>query len=171
MGSAKPASTPRGGPVKSVESEDRNTIVAVDTSQTLVEDDTLTYGKLRKIPSDPSLSALHPASPTSPQVTTPITPSLTNGTSSVTDDEDGDYQSAYSTSPRGSYGSFEKYSNHPDEASDSDLGTPTNVAKEYVVDLEPSYRNRASSTSTAKGPKHQYKPNEDTIPSSPIGRI
>ncbi|KIP11944.1 hypothetical protein PHLGIDRAFT_98631 [Phlebiopsis gigantea 11061_1 CR5-6] len=170
-GSAKPMRMARSEAIKPSESEDRNTIIAVDTSQTLVDDDTLTYGDLRKISSNVSLSALQPASPTSIQVTTPITPSLTAGTSSVTDDEDGDYQSAYSTSPRGSYGSFEKYSGHTDDASESDLGTPTTVSKEYVVELEPSYRDRASSTSTAKGTKHRYRPNEDAVPTSPIGRI
>lgn len=153
------------------EAEDRKTIV-VDTKQDildLAEDETVRLDGLRKIPSEASLSALHPVSP-STTVATPITPSLTTGASVATDDEEGDYQSAYSTSPRGSYGSFENFTVQT-EASDSDLGTPTTIAKEYVVDLEPSYRDRASSTSTAKGPKSRYRISEDTVVTSPIGSI
>lgn len=135
------------------------------------DDDTVAFGNLREIPSETEFTSLHPGSPVSPQVTTPITPSLTTGTSVTTDDEEGDYQSAYSTSPRGSYGSFENFS-APTEASDSDLGTPTTtIAKEYLVDLEPSYRERASSTSTAKGGKNRYRDSEDTVVTSSIGSI
>ena len=145
----------------------------VETKQSTLAstDDTITYGDLEKIPSDTSLLALHPGSPVSPQVTTPITPSLTTGTSVTTDDEEGDYQSAYSTSPRGSYGSFENFS-APTEASDSDLGTPTtSIAKEYLVELQPSSRERALSTSTARGTKAHYRDSRDTMVTSSIGSI
>lgn len=103
----------------------------------------------------------------SPTVITPITPSSTNVTSVVTDDE-ADYQSAYSTSPRHSYGSFEQFSVKT-EASDSELGTPT--TKEYVVDLGRPYRDRTMSTVTAKDTKTRHRDSEDTVVTSPIGKI
>ncbi|KAF5355625.1 hypothetical protein D9756_003768 [Leucocoprinus leucothites] len=42
--------------------------------------------------------------PLSPEQNTPTTPSLTPGASATTDESDTDFQSAYSTSPRDSYG-------------------------------------------------------------------
>ncbi|KDQ63546.1 hypothetical protein JAAARDRAFT_29564 [Jaapia argillacea MUCL 33604] len=61
--------------------------------------------RLRKIPSGLSITATRPISPSAP---TPSTPALTPGVAS-TDDSDTDFQSAYSTSPRGSYAG-----QHPD---------------------------------------------------------
>ena len=80
---------------------------------------------LRRMPSDVSISALRQdhASATSPASTamSPITPSLTTGTSvATTDDEETDFQSAYSTSPRGSYASFENFAVMT-EGEDSDV--------------------------------------------------
>lgn len=78
------------------------------------EDTTIQAPALRRMPSDVSISALRQdhasAQATVSTVASPITPSLTTGTSvATTDDEDADFQSAYSTSPRGSYGSFDHY--------------------------------------------------------------
>lgn len=147
-------------------SEDRQTVVGEPkrSSHHPAEDNTMQLSSLR---TDADLSALGPGSPVSPTLVTPIAPSLTTATSAVTDDE-ADYQSAYSTSPRDSYGSFEHFSANT-EASDSELGTPT--TKEYVVDLRRSYRDRTSSTATAKDTKTRYRASEDTVVTSPIGSI
>jgi nicotinamide N-methyltransferase len=59
---------------------------------------------MRRISSGASLSATRPVSPSE---LTPTTPSLTPGAFATTDDEETDFQSAYSASPRESYGSFE----------------------------------------------------------------
>ena len=84
---------------------------------------------------------------------TPTTPSLSvGGTSVTTDDEDTDFQSAYSTSPRGSYGSLGEVKTHT--SSDSEQGTPTASEKfpieaiEALRSPEPKGRERGSSTST-----------------------
>ena len=83
---------------------------------------------------------------------TPTTPSLSIGTSVTTDDEDTDFQSAYSTSPRGSYGSLGEVKTH--NSSDSEQGTPTASEKfpieaiEALRSPEPKGRERGSSTST-----------------------
>ncbi|KAF8922558.1 AEX-3 domain-containing protein [Mucidula mucida] len=69
---------------------------------------------VRKIASGASLSAMRPV-PTPQQ--TPSTPGLTPVTASATDDSDTDFQSAYSASPRGSYGSFD--SNHGPQIRDA----------------------------------------------------
>lgn len=123
---------------------------------------------LRKIPSDVSLGAIGHDSPTA--VASPITPSLTTGTSvATTDDEDADFQSAYSTSPRGSYGSFENFG-AATEGEDSDVATPTTIAKEYLDDF--GARERASSTATAKVADGRYRVGGDSVtvftPSSPV---
>ena len=139
------------------------------TSADDTEENTAQYASrgLRKMSSDVSLSAINNISPT---VTSPITPSLTTGASVVTtDDDEADFQSAYSTSPRGSYGSFEKFA-IATEASDSDVATPTTIGKEYVDDY--GNRKRASSTATAKARKGPYKTMENSVtvvtPSSPV---
>ncbi|KAI0932188.1 hypothetical protein AcW2_000881 [Taiwanofungus camphoratus] len=110
---------------------------------------TLDIPVLRRIPSTVSLSATRP---TSPSMITPTTPSLSLGASATTDDEETDFQSAYSTSPRGSYGSFENISVRTYHASDSEQGTPTAMDKYFHGDfhaLTPQGRERNSSTSTA----------------------
>lgn len=83
---------------------------------------------------------------------TPTTPSLSIGTSVTTDDEDTDFQSAYSTSPRGSYGSLGEVRTH--NSSDTEQGTPT-ASEKFPIDAiealrspEPKGRERGSSTST-----------------------
>lgn len=57
---------------------------------------------LRKISSGASLSALSPS-----DTATPTTPALTPAIGFITDDSDTEFQSAYSTSPRDSYVSFD----------------------------------------------------------------
>jgi EEF1A N-terminal glycine/lysine methyltransferase len=125
-----------------------------------VKESTKAPPALRKIPSDVSISALRPAS--SSASNTPVTPTLTTGASVATDDEETDFQSAYSTSPRHSYGNFDNYVVRPEE-SDSEQGTPTTVAKEYLDDFGPSNRERASSNATAKGAIARIGRNESTI--------
>ena len=100
---------------------------------------------LRRMPSDVSVGALRPLSTA---INSPITPTLTTGTSVATDDDDADFQSAYSTSPRGSYSSFDNVA-MVTEGEDSDVATPTTVAKEYMDEFGSS-RERASSTATAR---------------------
>lgn len=105
---------------------------------------TLDLPGLRTIPSTASLSATRPASP---NMITPTTPSLSLGASATTDDE-ADFQSAYSTSPRGSYDSQDNVTVELYRGSDSEQGTPT----KNVYSLHDSIRqnrDRVSSTSTA----------------------
>lgn len=107
---------------------------------------------LRKIPSTASISAI------SPQAATPSTPSLTPGASAVTDDEETDFQSAYSTSPRGSYGSLEHYAVKTyDHDEHSEEGTPTRLGGHHLDEfgthhdtvLKSRERNFSTSTATA----------------------
>ncbi|TFY54314.1 hypothetical protein EVJ58_g8934, partial [Rhodofomes roseus] len=81
---------------------------------------------------------------------TPTTPSLSVGTSVTTDDEDTDFQSAYSSSPRVSYGSLENVI-RTQQSSDSEQGTPT-TSETFLFDALRSpdlkSRERGSSTST-----------------------
>ncbi|PSS37752.1 hypothetical protein PHLCEN_2v445 [Hermanssonia centrifuga] len=85
----------------------------------------------------------------------PLSP--TTGISAATDDEETDFQSAYSRSSRGSYSSLEKFAVRTDE-SDSEVGTPTT---EYMGDL--GIRERASSTATAKATNGRYRLSEDMV--------
>ncbi|KAH9937703.1 AEX-3 domain-containing protein [Fomitopsis serialis] len=82
---------------------------------------------------------------------TPTTPSLSiGGTSVTTDDEDTDFQSAYSSSPRVSYGSLDN-AVKTEHGSDSEQGTPTASEKSPFDALKSPYsksRERGSSTST-----------------------
>ena len=137
---------------------------------------------LRKIPSSASISAI------SAQAATPSTPALTpGGASAATDDEETDFQSAYSTSPRGSYGELD-----PARAGyDSEQGTPTTVDHRHgrghhhldefgartededgdgrvapPLPLPPKSRERNFSTSTATNAKYgklKARGSEDTV--------
>jgi EEF1A N-terminal glycine/lysine methyltransferase len=60
---------------------------------------------VRKISSGASLTAM---SPVTPSAMTPTTPALTPAMTGTTDDSDTDFQSAYSASPRESYGEFDE---------------------------------------------------------------
>lgn len=59
-----------------------------------------------EIESGPSHSLVVPHQLASEQIS-PTTPALTPGASATTDESDTDFQSAYSTSPRDSYGNFD----------------------------------------------------------------
>ncbi|KIK93749.1 hypothetical protein PAXRUDRAFT_786486 [Paxillus rubicundulus Ve08.2h10] len=102
---------------------------------------------LRKIASGASLTALSPTVST----TTPTTPALTPTTTVATDDSDTEFQSAYSTSPRDSYGSFEN--NKKAARYDSgDSETSTDQEKGHVTEytkMPIPKRERLSSTATA----------------------
>ncbi|CAL1695802.1 unnamed protein product [Somion occarium] len=117
---------------------------------------------LRKIP---SLVSLNGTSPISPSDATANIPSLTTAASATTDDEDTDFQSAYSTSPRGSYGSFENFAVKSYDTSDSDVGTPTTTGGEdHLGDFSGRRsRDRASSTGTAKDTKSHLRVSQDTV--------
>lgn len=103
---------------------------------------------------------------TSPSEMTPTTPSLTPG---AADDSDTDFQSAYSASPRGSYGSFE----NPDEEPNfpvQGLAKSASIEDEFGVQPIPTFtktwRERVSSSSTATAVDYsQPSPtlSEDTI--------
>lgn len=126
-----------------------------------------THRGLRTIPSVASLTAIRSDSPSA---VTPITPSLTTTTSIATDDEDTDFQSAYSTSPRGSYHSFENFAVKTYDTSDSDGGTPTTAeTRKGHLDDGRNSRERASSTATAKATRHRQS--QDTVTSKPPTQI
>lgn len=121
---------------------------------------------MRRIPSSASINAI------SPTARTPTTPSLTPGASAVTDDEETDFQSAYSTSPRGSNGSLDRFAvkaYDPDEQH-----TPTSItagAADHLDEFGPQRdaafkgRERNFSTSTATNAKYRLKSrtSEDTV--------
>jgi len=122
---------------------------------------------LRKIASGASLSALSPDVP----VTTPTTPALTPALSSTTDDSDTEFQSAYSTSPRGSYGSFEssKLATYND-SDDSGSATDRTGEKHITEFTKLPTRERISSTATAI--LHtQPSPTASDVTVSPRARI
>ncbi|KAG0708851.1 DENN domain-containing protein [Suillus ampliporus] len=98
---------------------------------------------LRKIASGASLSAL------SPEAATPSTPALTPAIGSITDDSDTEFQSAYSTSPRDSYVSFDgRQTPHYHDSDDSTDSTDRSCNYGKPVTKSP-VRERVSSTATA----------------------
>ncbi|KAI0669882.1 AEX-3 domain-containing protein [Trametes maxima] len=128
---------------------------------------TLELPGLRKIPSTASIGAFSPAN------ATPTTPALTPGASAATDDEDTDFQSAYSTSPRGSYGSFEHYANkaHDADGLHSEQVTPTGLTGDHLDEFGPKQdltfksreRNFSTSTATAVKSRLTARASEDTV--------
>jgi len=165
---------PPVSPTKSVSTVKKEKLV-LDTEPKAPSDDlgdkqTLAPPNLRKMPSTVSLSATRPASPSA---VTPTTPSLSLGAGVTTDDEETDFQSAYSASPRGSYGSFENFSVGTYPASDSEQGTPTRDNKARLDDFEPlsvKGRERVSSTSTATDSKVRKsgRTSEETVITRPM---
>jgi len=111
---------------------------------TTVTSVTLVRPSLRKVASGASLTALSPDAPT----TAPTTPALTPAITTTTDESDTEFQSAYSASPRDSYGSFEsKKASHLDS---DDSGTSTDVEKIHVTEFtDLPVRTRLSSVATA----------------------
>ncbi|KAH7883590.1 DENN domain-containing protein [Phlebopus sp. FC_14] len=127
---------------------------------------------LRKVDSGASLSALSPDAPT----TTPTTPALTPAMTATTDDSDTDFQSAYSTSPRNSYGSFESRKLKKATCSDSDSGTSTDqhVEERHVAQYTktPVSRERLSSMASAiLQPQPSPTLSDDTVAPKESGRV
>ncbi|KAI0655095.1 AEX-3 domain-containing protein [Cubamyces menziesii] len=150
------------------ESETKTEIAPEERRRPQVTTATLELPGLRKIPSTASISAF------SPSTVTPTTPALTPGASAATDDEDTDFQSAYSTSPRGSYGSFEHYAGKGYSDTGSEQATPTGLTADHLdefgarqdVALKSRERNFSTSTATAaKVNKARLTPraSEDTV--------
>lgn len=115
----------------------------------------------------PSLQKSLEVRPQSPLEPSPITPSLTPGIG-TTDDEDTDFQSAYSVSPRDSYSeSLDHHSSAKNmDASDMDeLSTPTMDDTAFSArqrNLITIPRNRAASNATAV-PHPDTDASEDTV--------
>ncbi|THH21551.1 hypothetical protein EW146_g15 [Bondarzewia mesenterica] len=126
-------------------------------------------GALRKIASGVSLSAMRPVSP---PVLIPSTPALTPALTGTTDDSDTDFQSAYSTSPRESYGDFDQ-GGQPSSLPSSDF----HRSEEFGVRAPGSFptvkgRERVSSvatTVTGEGAQPSPTFSEDTIVSQARG--
>lgn len=141
------------------------TVEPAETTPSKAHENGTDIHELRTIPSVASLTALRPDSPS---VASPITPSLTTTTSIATDDEDTDFQSAYSTSPRGSYHSFENFAAKKFDSSESDSGTPTSAdTRKGHLDDGRNSRERASSTATAKDTMSRYSQDTVTSPVNP----
>lgn len=101
---------------------------------------------LRKVASGASLSALSPAASTTAPTTPALTPALT-----VADESDTEFQSACSTSPRDSYGSFESKKATQHDSDDSGTSTDQDYKeKRHVTEYtDLPMRARISSTATA----------------------
>lgn len=104
----------------------------------------------------------------------PSTPALTPGISTTTDDSDTDFQSAYSDSPRASYGGFDgaKARSSSTEAFDGESPKrPRMTENEPGAPVEqiqdelsvPSARERASSTATTILLERPSSYNEETV--------
>ncbi|KAF9241378.1 DENN domain-containing protein [Melanogaster broomeanus] len=136
------------------------------TSAEVAPADTETRQPVRKIASGASLTALSPQAPT----TAPTTPALTPALTGTTDDSDTDFQSAYSASPRDSYGSFEeKVAQHDSDGSGVSTDRERRVEKRHVTEytkMPTPARERLSSTATAIIPSPTLT--ENTLP--PNGR-
>lgn len=103
---------------------------------------------LRRIGSGVSLSATPPS-----PVLTPITPALTQGNVGSTDDEDmSDFQSAYSISPRDSYGEDTAQGDERDELTPTSMETATeSMVGGLAVPISTKTRQRAYSNATTVG--------------------
>jgi len=103
---------------------------------------------LRRIGSGVSLSATPPS-----PVLTPITPALTQGNIGTTDDEDmSDFQSAYSISPRDSYGEEKVQRDERDGLTPTSIETATgSMVDGLKVPINDKPRPRAYSNATTVG--------------------
>ncbi|OJA18722.1 hypothetical protein AZE42_01245 [Rhizopogon vesiculosus] len=116
---------------------------------------------LRKIASGASLSALSPS-----DATTTSARAITPAISSITDDSDTDFQSAYSTSPRDSYVSFDgRQTPHYHDSDDSTESAGQGRVYSHLT--KSSARERVSSTATAIQASPTFS--EDTVVSK--GRV
>ncbi|RDB28884.1 hypothetical protein Hypma_015524 [Hypsizygus marmoreus] len=88
----------------------------------------------------------------------PPSPMLTPAATVTADDSDTDFQSAYSTSPRGSYGSFEKGQGADDGEGRSDTDLPDEFGKHSAPSFARAHRERVSSTATAMNPHDSAEP-------------
>ncbi|KAH0838307.1 DENN domain-containing protein [Lanmaoa asiatica] len=129
-----------------LESETDGTDLQTPTAET---SGTSVRQSLRKVASGASLTALSPAAPT----TAPTTPALTPAMTTTTDESDTEFQSACSTSPRDSYGSFEskKAMQHDSDDSGTSTDQDYNREKRHVTEYTnlPIMRARLSSSATA----------------------
>jgi len=97
-------------------------------------------------------------------------------TTGTTDDSDTDFQSAYSASPRGSYGSFENTKKQPSVADDDDEPQPIDIDEDNLREdlgknaaLNRSYRGRVSnvvSVMNARDRGNASLPLSDTVTAS-----
>jgi hypothetical protein len=99
---------------------------------------------LRKIASGASLSALSPS-----ETATPSTPALSPAIGSITDDSDTEFQSAYSTSPRDSYVSFDGRQTPLYHDSDDSIEFTVDGKQVASQPTKAPVRERVSSTATA----------------------
>ncbi|KAH9849744.1 AEX-3 domain-containing protein [Lenzites betulinus] len=153
-------------PTLSASESETRTVIAPEEKRRpqVVTTSTLALPGLRKIPSIASITAASPAA------VTPTTPALTAGASAATDDEDTDFQSAYSTSPRGSYGSLEHYATKGFEDGGAEQVTPTRLTGTHLDEfgvhqdlaLKGRERNFSTSTATAKT-RLKTRASEDTV--------
>lgn len=143
---------------------------AVETRTSATEDTTSTptteTRPLRKIASGASLSALSPEV----SVTAPPTPALTPAVSSTTDDSDTEFQSAYSTSPRDSYGSFESNKLATYNDSDDSGNATDRTGERHVTEFTKLPRERLSSAVTAIL-QAQPSPTASDVTVSPRARL
>lgn len=120
---------------------------------------------VRKVSSGASLTALSPSAPT----TAPTTPALTSAMT-ATDESDTEFQSACSTSPRDSYGSFEGKQAVQHDSDDSGTSTDQdyNTEKRHVTEYtDLPVRARLASTATAAP---QTSPTLSDVTAAPNGR-
>ncbi|OBZ79713.1 hypothetical protein A0H81_01119 [Grifola frondosa] len=104
----------------------------------IITNQSLDQPGLREIPSTASLSAIRPLS-----VATPSTPSLTPSTSAATDDEETDFQSAYSASPRAAMGASRIMPSERTRRAIATWGLPRRWARIVLVS-SPAARRRFS---------------------------
>lgn len=116
------------------------------------------HQSLRKVASAVSLTV-----PT----TAPMTPALTPAMTTTTDESDTEFQSAYSTSPRDSCGSFESKKAMQHDSDDSGTSTDQDYKKHVTEYTDLPMRARLSSTATAIP---QSSPTLSDVTAAPSGR-
>lgn len=117
---------------------------------------------VRKISSGASLTALSPPEPTTSPTTPALTPAMT-----ATDESDTEFQSACSTSPRDSCGSFESKKAMQHDSDDSGTSTDQDYKRHVTEYTDLPMRARLSSTVTAAP---QTSPALSDMTAAPNGR-
>jgi hypothetical protein len=146
-----------------VESETDCTEILTPTAET---SHASTRHSVRKVSSGASLTAISSVTPT----TAPTTPALTQAPTITTDESDTDFQSACSTSPRDSYGSFDgnKALQHDSDDSGTSTDQDYNSGKRHVTEYtDLPVRARLSSTATTVP---QGSPALSDVTAAPGGR-